>query len=119
VQPSYTRLVHGNTLTAAVVVENILTVLREQHTEFTAVAQTDDFKPTVFLTGATSKVIQSSSSLLRYTMLSRHNAVNANLQDTCSVLSLCSVPPCSTLDMHTHVCTCMHTEMKTSLHAAL
>jgi hypothetical protein len=56
VQPSFTRLVHGNTLTAAVVVENILIVLREQHADFAAVAQCDGFKPTVFLTGATSKV---------------------------------------------------------------
>jgi hypothetical protein len=67
VQPSFTRLVHGNTLTAAVVLENLLTVLREQHAEFTAVAQSDDFKPTVFLTGATSKVRQLHHLLVSMT----------------------------------------------------
>ena len=51
-----TRLVHGNTLTAAVVIENILTVLRQEYAHSVTVGQDQAYQPQVFLTGATSKV---------------------------------------------------------------
>lgn len=54
------RLVHGNTLTAAVVVENVKEVLSET----TATAATTDGRCSVFMTGSTSKVCRRCAGAL-------------------------------------------------------
>lgn len=54
VEPRLTRVVHGNTLTAAVVIENIMAALQLEAQR--CCQEGMSFVPEIFLTGATSKV---------------------------------------------------------------